>query len=1233
MRVCRTPSRMLVAICVVASALVAAWSAPALAQREHVFSSSFGSATSTPANPEPLSSPAGLAVNDETGDVYVIDRGNRRVEIFSSTGSYIGQFDGSGSPTGAFSPPERGGIAIDDSTNLLDPSKGDVYVLDMAHNVIDKFSPAGVYIGQITGTSSSSPFPTSVGSGETELAGIAVDPGGDLWVELSLDEGHMDQFDDALANEYVSTVHLKIRDEGTAFNGSLGGIGFALDSEGDFYTGLRPVLSEKLIVPTKFSKVGEVLAEKLDEEETTGVAVDASSNDVYVDHETGVAAYSPSTSLIERFGSPQMQSSEGIAVDSTTGAVYASSAGVGEVDVFTAFVVPDVTTGSASHFSEASVTVSGTVNPDGLPVTACAIEYGTEASAAYGQSVPCSPSPGAGTEPVAVSAELTGLEGLTKYRFRLNVSNANGSAQGQVHTFVTPEPVTLSQESVTDVSSTSALFSAQVDPGGAETTYSFEYGTSVSYGESVPVPAGYLGAGVSDEPVSVLAQDLLGEATYHVRLVASNVLGSVYGPDQTFTTQAGGGEFALPDDRAWEMVSPSNKEGALIPPIFGGSAGDGLIEASVNGGAISYMASGPVGTNVIGDAAPYKPTQVLSRRGSSGWSSEDIATPRKKPGAVFFGVEYFFFSSDLSHALLERPRSEPLTPGVTESTPYLRDNEAGSYVPLVTASNVTPPGTSYGPLEEPGEDPKLIAATPDLSHVLFYSPMALTSNAIALHGEEKNIYEWSAGELQLVNVLPKGAVSEGARLGGYNKTDTRDLLSGDGSRVFFEAIGNAEATRSLYMRDTATGQTVEVDAPAPGASPLVDRRGEFQTASADGSDVFFLDEQPLTPDSKLTPQKPGEIDGIFDLYVCQIVEVAGELKCNPTDLSVDQNAGEAADVQKQVVGASEDGSIVYFVATGQLASGAEAGKDNLYVVSRAGSTWSAPRLVAVLSEEDGDDWDNNPRIPYGSSAPLPLMTSRVSPNGNYLTFMSEQSLTGYDNRDASSGQPDEEVFLYDEAAGRLRCVSCNPSGARPQGLYDYKEENEDIAAPLVDAFGEWSGRWLAANIPGWTPSDFGSSGGDTASSRVFYRTKDACSSTAPTRWCPRTPTGKRTSMSTSREGVGSCTRPGGCVSLISSGTSSEESAFLDASENGDDVFFLTTARLVSGRRYVVRRIRRSCVLVRRAVLQQACLATALVRAEIRARPRPRRSRRSSVRPRVRRSPAPATSCRHPQSRL
>ena len=47
------------------------------------------------------------------------------------------------------------------------------------------------------------------------------------------------------------------------------------------------------------------------------------------------------------------------------------------------------------------------------------------------------------------------------------------------------------------------------------------------------------------------------------------------------------------------------------------------------------------------------------------------------------------------------------------------------------------------------------------------------------------------------------------------------------------------------------------------------------------------------------------------------------------------------------------------------------------------------------------------------------------------------------------------------------------------------------------------------------------------------------------------------------EGVGSCKDSAGCTGLISSGTSGRESAFLDASQSGEDVFFLTASPLVA----------------------------------------------------------------------
>ena len=303
------------------------------------------------------------------------------------------------------------------------------------------------------------------------------------------------------------------------------------------------------------------------------------------------------------------------------------------------------------------------------------------------------------------------------------------------------------------------------------------------------------------------------------------------------------------------------------------------------------------------------------------------------------------------------------------------------------------------------------------------------------------------------------------------------------------------------------------------------------------------------------------------------------------------------------------------MAHGELAEGAQPGAENLYVESQNGSTWSPPRLVAVLSAEDGNDWDAG----LGGNLGVGGLTSRVSPDGRFLAFMSERSLTGYDNRDASSGQPDEEVFEYDEATARLSCVSCDRTGVRPAGMLD-----GGSPPPLVDETGVWAGRWLTASLPTWTPygnakytlEDSYPSRALADGGRLFFDSPDALVASDTN--------GKGDVYEYEPDGVGSCALPAGCVSLISSGTSSEESVFLDASETGDDVFFLTAARLTaqdvdtrptSTTRMSVRVRCRACRC--RCPRRRARVATP-------ARRHPRRSRRSTVLRRARRSPGRAT---------
>lgn len=1146
----RSISMVLVWLCATAGGLLLC-SAPALAQREHAFSKSFGSEGSGDGQ---LMRPGALAVSEVgpmAGDVYVIDRGNSRVEIFSATGAYVGQFNGSEAPTGGFSWPQRprpeGGIAIDNSTNPLDPSAGDVYVVDTGHHLIDKFKPSGVYIGQITGTPTGGSF--------AHVNGVAVDSNGALWVQASntgeeASKTGVKEFNDELSNEFLSETSMLFKVT-TSETGALGLVGFAIDSEGNFYFG-HSVGSEyqeetepvKFI--SKFDSAGTLLEEEVGGEELArGVAVDRSSNDVYVDNETAISAFSSAGALLERFGSGQMHASAGIAVNAVTGTIYASDAIDQAVEVFTAFTVPDVSTSqdSVANFGETSVTVSGTVDPDGLPVTSCVFEYGTSAS--YGQEAPCSSNPGSGEDPVSVSANLSGLEPLTHYHFRLRASNANGFNQSQDREFLTPVPVLLGDEAVSDVASDSAQFSADVNPGGADTRFRFEYGTSTSYGESVPVPEGDLGAGTGMEPVSVRPEDLQPETTYHVRIVATNVLGAVYGPDQTFTTQSGGGAFGLPDGRLWELVSPPNKYGAGIEPLPFEGLGEGVVEAAEDGSGITYLANGPVVASAAGNPSPYWSTQVLSRRRTGGWSSQDMVSPSSTLAKVTnSNTEFLFFSPDLSQVLVEPPGNTPLSPEATEKTVYTRNNDTENYLPLVTAANV-PQSIQFGGKSQ-SEQVHGLMSTPDFSHILLESEVPLTSNAQRGSGSG-SLYEWADGRLELVSELPNGTPSIHPTLGARSGLGLNDrhALSSNGARVFWTSLESANMG-PLYMRETEAHRTVLVDAPAPGVAQPPASKARYEIASVTGSKVFFLDEEPLTSDSKLPPTDLNKSFGEPDLYVYDTE--AQTL----TDLTVNRSGNEPADVQDQVLGASEDGSVVYFVATGALANGAQPGEDNLYVVSEAGSTWSAPRFIAVLSPEDLPTWRGN-----GESGPA----AKVSPNGRFLAFMSGRSLTGYENRDVVSGAQDEEVFLYDETDGQLKCVSCDPTGARPTGVFEANSKSL-----LSDRQGVWQGHWLAADIPAWNRVDSVANlvyqaRYLTDEGRLFFNGFDSL--------VPWDTNGKADVYEYEPHGVGSCERSNGCVSLISSGTSSEESTLLDASGMGpgggeaEDVFFLTTSRLTA----------------------------------------------------------------------
>jgi DNA-binding beta-propeller fold protein YncE len=475
--------------------------APALAARGHLFTGSFGSPGSGAGQ---LGEPVGVAVNEATGDIYVVDKANNRVEIFNSNGSkFEGEFNGSGLgigtlgsglllnegkaagsgglpeevPTGRFDEPE--GIAVDNDPGS--PSFGDVYVVTKnahpateleAEAVVDKFSATGEYVGQIT----RNPGNEFGEYGFQRVFGVAVDLRGEVWVEAANFGGFnagAANYTNAVANTWIGFRHAASTIEFAPYPA------FAVDSEDNLYVDNNPGSDPRL---WEFSVEGDLITPEVDEEVPTGAAVELSSNDVYVSHLTNVHRLNASGKSLEILAVPGGHGS-GVAVNSATLTIYVADSAAGVVNMF-------------------------------------------------GPESPGAPTVSAGSESIK---EVT----ATSASFSAEVNPRSGA-----------------NEEATS-------YSFEYGPCDTPTTCS-----SSPYVDSNPVPEGVIDPKYEPDVVTAHPQDLLAHTAYHVRLVAHNSHpGVAEGEELTFTTQASGG-FVLPDGRGWELVSPPNKYGALIQATF-----------------------------------------------------------------------------------------------------------------------------------------------------------------------------------------------------------------------------------------------------------------------------------------------------------------------------------------------------------------------------------------------------------------------------------------------------------------------------------------------------------------------------------------------------------------------------------------------------------------------------------------------------------------------------------------
>jgi hypothetical protein len=1096
--------------------------------------------------------PGPVAVDQGTHDVYAVDFLGK-LERFDENGAPA-NFSALGTNT------ISGGLGFvpREAFNELavDSASHDFYLAGTNSHVIKAYQQNG----------EPREFTAGPGAGSNKIpdfgkvCGVAVDANGDIYM-----------------GDYGTGVHVYAPDgEELASFAASEDCNVAVDSSGEVYVahwvngatkGVEKLTPSEFPVTasTTYASAGDVTATA-----AYAIAVDPATDDLYVDTSSSVEVYDSSGALRYEFGAG-ISSSEGVAVDDGLERAYAADKGTGKVQVYgPAVPLADATTEDATEVGSETALFHGIVGAAGGPAATCEFQYTTKAGYdsegfAGAEAVPCSPAgPFTGESHSAVTGEPTNLIPGTSYRFRLAATNSNGTNYGSVRFFHTMRLPLIESVSVESVGNDNADLSALVNPEGGPASYRVEFGATSAYGQSSEAATIGFEGDESPRTVSVHVAGLSPGTAYHFRFVATNGAGTTEGEDISFATYPAPQSFApcsndqfrtgfgaeLPDCRAYEQATPTDKNGGDVQ----GSAGE--VEASSNGDRVTFYLK--AGLPTTGGSSVFG--AFIASRGPEGWSSDGVL-PLTEPNesAAVDG-----WSGDLSRTLLSRFPS---------SAVYARDSATATFEPVIAGTH--------------NAQANAIAFAADTRHMLFQVSGSLLPEVT---GSGPQLYDSDHGKLSYVGRIPAGGAtscddeagpacvaSPGNAYAGYIGPGTdqafltaasRQDISRDGSRVFFTGVGENPGETKIYLREDGA-RTTWVSAPQRSApDPNGTGRATLWAVTPDGSKAFFTSCEKLTEDSTAVsapepgcgaenePSRDYTWGRGLDLYSYD--SGSGKL----TDLTVDSNSGDAlgADVAG-VLGASADGSDVYFAANGVLAPGASPG--NCQSEGGRGSTCNlyvahggAVSFVAPLTEGGRGDEANWAR---GSGG-----TSRVADNGTLL-FRSLNSLTGYDNVGSEFGdcgvsennfiEPCPEFYRYVPTSERLTCVTCNPAGLAPPKGEPPKlvsTHSHGVNAPLGGA--PFLTRNLSAN-----------------GRRVFFESDEALlpADTNGNSGCPIV-TGNGTCKDVyewEAKGEGSCeseSENGGCLYLISSGKSPDASFFLDASENGDHVFFFTHQQLVPG---------------------------------------------------------------------
>ena len=606
----------------------------------------------------------------------------------------------------------------------------------------------------------------------------------------------------------------------------------------------------------------------------------------------------------------------------------------------------------------------------------------------------------------------------------------------------------------------------------------------------------------------------------------------------------------LPDGRVYEEASPANKNGnVVVKAFFGLSAEDGNAVVFVGTGGMGAASSSGIGDSV-------------SRRSAAGWQTSSAVSPAlgnvaplSRPPLTL--VPSQDFSRFLFGASAPYVSAEPLE--ALESVNIFLSSDPTMEPEWVGQPTAQTPG--FNPLPPPGQnvglhDYLIAGATPSLSSVYFtYSGTLIPQDAPrtpnvgdgkALRTDAWGFYEWSAGRLSEAGVLPNGTLDPfgaiPAALAGANNFQRVFANPFDQAQTLDNEI-STDGKRAFFVSPDPVASTV-TDAPeCAEAGPCTSAAPELyvRETGPDGTKNTVLVSQSQLPghEGEEAPDGPTKI----------------------ADAPNERFRPERAPAGETYVYASPDGSQAFFASVDRLTSEAPSdGSVKEYdfnvdtgsltylpgvtgpVVTSAndGSSFIFENTAATPAELDlwrrgagGGHVTTIAQLPVEPGPALDVDGARATADGSAFVFRTNSSLPGGFNNSGGSMQ----VYRFESATEHLDCVSCPPAGITPSG---------DARVSYNNAGTGITGSENGGNGDPMSTLDTRALSAD--GSRVFFDT--------PAPLVPQDSNEQRDVYEWEN----------GKVFLVSSGKSNEESIFLDASANGNDVFFKTSLGLVPGDR-------------------------------------------------------------------